>query len=63
MIPQFYSMKPPAKRLVLFVADGLRADTVFSLNKDKTTPAPFIGKVINEEGRWGVSHTRVPTES
>ena len=63
MIPQFYSMKPPAKRLVLFVADGLRADTAFSLNKDKTTPAPFIRKVINEEGRWGVSHTRVPTES
>ena len=63
MVPQFYSMKPPAKRLVLFVADGLRADTAFSLNKDKTTPAPFIRKVINEEGRWGVSHTRVPTES
>ena len=39
------------------------ADTAFSLNKDKTTPAPFIRKVINEEGRWGVSHTRVPTES
>ena len=62
MIPQFYSMKPPVKRLVLFVADGLRADTVFSLNEDRTTPAPFIRKIINEEGRWGVSHTRVPTE-
>ncbi len=63
MIPQFYSMPPPAKRLVLFVADGLRADTVYSLNEDKTTPAPFIRRVIKEQGRWGVSHTRVPTES
>ena len=63
MIPQFYSIKPPAKRLVLFVADGLRADTAFSINEDQTTPAPFIRKVINEEGQWGVSHTRVPTES
>lgn len=64
MIPQFYTMSPPAKRLVLFVADGLRADTVFSLNADNSlSPAPFIRKVINEKGRWGISHTRVPTES
>ena len=28
-----------------------------------TTPAPFNRKIINEEGRWGVSHTGVPTES
>ena len=28
------------------------------------TPAPFIRKIINEEGRWGVSsQRRVPTES
>ncbi len=63
MIPQYYSMTPPAKRLVLFVADGLRADTVYSLNEDKTSPAPFIREIIKEHGRWGVSHTRVPTES
>ena len=63
MIPQYYSMNPPAKRLVLFVADGLRADTVFSVNEDGTSPAPFIRSIINEQGRWGVSHTRVPTES
>ena len=39
---------------------GLRADTVFSLNEDGTTPAPFIRKIIYEEGRWGVSHIRDP---
>ena len=61
--PQYYGMDPPAKRLVLFVADGLRADTVFSLNEDGSSPAPFIRKMIEFKGRWGVSHTHVPTES
>lgn len=63
MEPQYYSLPPPAKRLVLFVADGLRADTIFSLNEDGSSPAPFIRNVIESSGRWGVSHTHVPTES
>jgi phosphatidylinositol glycan class N len=62
-VPQYYSLEPPAKRLVLFVADGLRADTAFSLSEDGSTPAPFIRKMIEYKGRWGVSHTHVPTES
>ena len=62
-VPQYYSMEPPAKRLVLFVADGLRADTAFSLNEDGSSPAPFVRRMIEFEGRWGVSHTHVPTES
>lgn len=62
-IPQYYSLEPPAKRLVLFVADGLRADTAFSLNEDGSSPAPFIRRMIEYKGRWGVSHTHVPTES
>lgn len=61
--PQYYSLKPPAKRLVLFVADGLRADTVFSVDDDGQSPAPFLREVIERKGRWGVSHTHVPTES
>jgi len=63
--PQYYSLNPPAKRLVLIVADGLKADTVFSLTKDGAgaTNAPFLRDVIERRGRWGVSHTRVPTES
>ena len=61
--PQYYSLEPPAKRLVLFVADGLKADTVFSLDSEGQSPAPFLRDVIQQRGRWGVSHTHVPTES
>lgn len=63
MEPQFYSLKPPAKRVVLFVADGLRADTIFSLDESGNTPAPYLREIVTRKGRWGVSHTRVPTES
>jgi len=63
MVPQYHSLKPPAKRLILFIADGLRADTAFSLDKSGHSPAPFLRKVVEYTGRWGVSHTHVPTES
>lgn len=55
---------PPAKRLVLFVGDGLRADKLFELNYDTgKSRAPFLRKILTEKGSWGISHTRVPTES
>jgi len=54
---------PLARRLVLFVADGLRADKFFELNKRGESRAPFLRDVILREGAWGISHTRVPTES
>ncbi|KAG8224913.1 hypothetical protein J437_LFUL006272 [Ladona fulva] len=57
---QINSLSTPAKRLVLFVADGMRADTFFRLSK---TEAPFLRNIIEKRGTWGVSHTRVPTES
>ncbi|XP_031622436.1 GPI ethanolamine phosphate transferase 1 isoform X2 [Contarinia nasturtii] len=50
----------PAKRLVLFVADGLRAESFFRDNLDRT---PFLRNIILNEGIHGISHTRVPTES
>ena len=66
----------PAQRLVLFVGDGLRADKAFQsfpdpspLNPDAPSAlelqplAPFLRSRVLEHGTFGVSHTRVPTES
>ncbi|XP_051538836.1 GPI ethanolamine phosphate transferase 1-like isoform X1 [Myxocyprinus asiaticus] len=63
MTPQRIPLPPPAKRLVLFVADGLRADSLFKPDDNGTFRAPYLRTVIEEAGTWGVSHTRVPTES
>lgn len=66
----------PAQRLVLFVGDGLRADKAFQSFPDPS-PAdpnasdvlqprplmPFLRSKVEHEGTFGVSHTRVPTES
>ncbi|XP_076060251.1 phosphatidylinositol glycan anchor biosynthesis class N [Oratosquilla oratoria] len=62
MTPQSISLQPAAERLVLFVADGLRAETFYSY-PNSTTRAPYLRSIIEEKGTWGVSHTRVPTES
>lgn len=65
----------PAKRLVLFVGDGLRADKAFQSFPNPTPKnptaddliprplAPFLRSRVLEHGTFGVSHTRVPTES
>lgn len=64
----------PARRLVLFVGDGLRADKAFQSFADPSpagpdedlTPkplAPFLRSRVISHGTFGVSHTRVPTES
>ncbi|URE33789.1 Phosphatidylinositolglycan class N (PIG-N) [Musa troglodytarum] len=60
-VPQRFS--PPAKRLVLLVADGLRADKFFEPDSDGRFRAPFLRSVMKEKGRWGISHARPPTES
>ncbi|CAH1393618.1 unnamed protein product [Nezara viridula] len=50
------------KRLVLFVGDGLPAEHLFDFSSGYSK-APFLRSVIENKGSWGVSHTRVPTES
>ncbi|KAF7789089.1 hypothetical protein EIP86_000022 [Pleurotus ostreatoroseus] len=58
-----------AKRLVLIVGDGLRADLLFSMNAFPTIPhapvvvAPHLRSIAETRGAFGISHTRVPTES
>ena len=36
------TISSPASRLVLFVADGLRADKFFELDENENTRAPFL---------------------
>ncbi|XP_030830973.1 GPI ethanolamine phosphate transferase 1 isoform X3 [Strongylocentrotus purpuratus] len=63
MTPHSTPDEPPAKRLVLFVGDGLRADKLYELKEDGTSRAPYLRSILKNQGTWGVSHTRVPTES
>ncbi|KJA22870.1 hypothetical protein HYPSUDRAFT_40657 [Hypholoma sublateritium FD-334 SS-4] len=59
----------PAKRLVFIVGDGLRADLLFSENAFVGIPgaprhvAPHLRSIAEMRGVFGISHTRVPTES
>ena len=48
MTPQAIPLAPPASRLVLVVADGLRADSLFTLLPNGSTrgPIPEVGKLI-----------------
>ncbi|KZS89542.1 alkaline phosphatase-like protein [Sistotremastrum niveocremeum HHB9708] len=66
---QFVSPIAPAKRVVLIVGDGLRADLLFNTNPFPAIPdspkvvAPYLRNIAEQRGAFGVSHTRVPTES
>ena len=56
--------QPAAQRVVFFVADGLRADAFFETSAETGRHrAPFLRQKFERDGVFGVSHTRVPTES
>ena len=42
MSPHRPAVAPPAQRLVLFVADGLRADRLFELDENRESRAPYL---------------------
>lgn len=44
-------------RLVIFVADGLRAESLYEVHLNRT---PFLAEIILNKGISGISHTRVP---
>ncbi|KAF7302545.1 PigN domain-containing protein [Mycena chlorophos] len=56
-----------SRRLVLIVGDGLRADLLFQKNgftaDAPKVVAPYLRSIVETRGAFGVSHTRVPTES
>uniref|UniRef100_A0A2M4CHZ2 GPI ethanolamine phosphate transferase 1 n=1 Tax=Anopheles darlingi TaxID=43151 RepID=A0A2M4CHZ2_ANODA len=54
------SDRPPADRLVLFVGDGLRAESFLKHNLSRTK---YLRKILSTNGVFGISNTRVPTES
>ncbi|XP_014097600.3 GPI ethanolamine phosphate transferase 1 [Bactrocera oleae] len=54
-------LEAPAKRLVLIVTDGLRAESFF---RNGCEDIPNLSKLmLTTNGLVGISHTRVPTES
>ncbi|XKL61166.1 hypothetical protein PGB90_008223 [Kerria lacca] len=61
--PHINNIRGAAKRLILFVGDGLRADTFFEIYMKNKVITPYLRQIIEKRGRWGISYTTVPTES
>ncbi|EDW24048.1 GL23922 [Drosophila persimilis] len=53
-------LKPPADRLVVFIADGLRAESFFS---DNCSGVPHIRQLLEQQGVVGISSGIAPTMS
>ncbi|KAH8283754.1 hypothetical protein KR054_000470 [Drosophila jambulina] len=51
-------VKQPADRLVVFLAEGLNAETFFSQN---FSALPQLGEIYGRQGLLGIAHSSVPT--
>ncbi|KAH9887342.1 alkaline phosphatase-like protein [Cubamyces lactineus] len=67
---QFSQAHAEVKRVLLLVADGLRADLLFATHSFEGTVsgaprvlAPHLRSIVEFRGAFGISHTRIPTES
>ena len=67
--PGFFRGKADVVCYLIFPGDGLRADFAFYANASQLVPgapervAPYLRNIVENRGAYGVSHTRVPTES
>jgi GPI ethanolamine phosphate transferase 1 len=55
------SNEPISKRVVLIVSDGLNANSFFNPKNEEDNY--LLNLIKNKNAKWGISHTRVPTES
>jgi len=60
MEPIHINVTPAAKRVVVISGDGLRGDRTF---ENQMIHTPYLKTKVFNEGTWGISHTRVPTET
>ncbi|XP_045465985.1 GPI ethanolamine phosphate transferase 1-like isoform X2 [Harmonia axyridis] len=51
---------PPAKRILLIIVDGLRAQAILGENENV---APFLKDLRDRNSSWGISYGAAPTES
>ncbi|KAH9033937.1 alkaline phosphatase-like protein [Lactarius hengduanensis] len=64
-----HRLSPTAGKTPRAHSDGLRADFVLSANASQIVPgapervAPHLRDIVESRGAYGISHTRVPTES
>ena len=70
----FYYYYYPIKDTIIKLGDGLRADLLFTPTAFQDVlagserplddvVAPYLRSVVETRGAFGISHTRVPTES
>ena len=57
------SALPPARRVVVFSADGLRHSTFISEDQEEKVRANFLLDRACNGGRYAISVTQIPTES